>query len=98
MLFQNEHGSSLIPWQHYRLTHMDGYMVTLPSQNRHNLTYDLPSHLDTDATSFNAGMYNVQPRDAVILEAVYDTEPDHFKVGKNSKDIGRTLRFSDNHT
>ena len=94
----NEHGSTLIPWRHYRLTHMDGYMLTLPSHRVHNLTYILPPSLDVDNTQFSAGLYNVPRNESVIIATFYDTAPNHFRVGSNRQDIGRPLTFSDPHT
>ena len=38
----NEFGSSLVPWRHYRLTHLDGYMCTMPSGYEHSLVWTLP--------------------------------------------------------
>jgi plastocyanin len=98
VIVANEHGSTLIPWRHYRLTHMDGYMLTLPSHRIHNLTYILPPSLDVDNTQFSAGLYNVPKNESVIIQTFYDTAPDHFRVGSNRKDIGRPLTFSDPHT
>jgi len=41
----NEFGSSLVPWQHNRLTHRDGYMCTMPSGYEHSLVWTLlPQH------------------------------------------------------
>lgn len=98
MFVSNKHGSTLIPWRHYRLTHMDGYMLTLPSRLVHNLTYNLPLSQDVDNTAFSAGLYNVPSNESVIIATFYDTAPDHFLVGSNRQDIGRKLTFSDPHT
>ena len=38
----NEFGSTLVPWQHYRLTHVDGYMFTMPDNQIFNITWLLP--------------------------------------------------------
>lgn len=38
----NEYGASVIPWRHYRLTHLDGYMFTMPDGYDHRLVWDLP--------------------------------------------------------
>ena len=39
----NEFGMTTVPWQHYRLTHLDGYMMTVPQGYRHNVVWDLPA-------------------------------------------------------
>ena len=38
----NEFGSALVPWRHYRLTHLDGYMFTMPDNQLYNITWLLP--------------------------------------------------------
>ena len=38
----NRYGSSLVPWRHYRLTHLDGYMLTMPDREEHTVDWLLP--------------------------------------------------------
>lgn len=38
----NEFGRSEVPWRHYRLTHLDGYMFTMPDNHNYNITWLLP--------------------------------------------------------
>lgn len=35
----NEFGSTVVPWRHYRLTHRDGYMLTMPQGYAYTLTW-----------------------------------------------------------
>ena len=37
----NEFGLSVVPWQHYQLTHVDGYMVTMPSHYPYKFLWDV---------------------------------------------------------
>ncbi len=39
----NEFGRTVVPWRHYRLTHMDGYMFTMPEGHLHAITWLLPT-------------------------------------------------------
>lgn len=38
----NEFGLTVVPWRHYRLTHLDGYMFTMPQDHIHTITWLLP--------------------------------------------------------
>ena len=98
VLVSNGNASTLVPWRKKRLTHPNGYMVTLPSQRVHNLSYVLPPNLDIDNTAYSAELFDVPVDESVIIQSYYHTVPNHFRVGSNRKDIGRELQFSDNHT
>lgn len=39
VIVDNEYGRALVPWRHYRLTHMDGYMFTMPDSQTYNITW-----------------------------------------------------------
>ena len=52
----NEFGLSVVPWRHYRRTHMDGYMCTLPATYPHTIDWDLPIEHEVDTTFYSAGM------------------------------------------
>ena len=79
----NEFGTSIIPWRHYRLTHTDGYMFTLPSTYDHSLIWMLPIEHNVDTMSYSAGMYSMRPEDYVILSHEFVQYPDHVSVGGN---------------
>jgi len=79
----NEFGSSIVPWRHYRLTHVDGYMFTLPSTYDHTLVWMLPIEHNVDTMSYSAGMYSMRPEDYVILSHEFVQYPDHVSVGGN---------------
>ena len=97
-MVSTENGSSVIPWRHKRLTHGDGYMLTLSSQQVYNVTYDVPPSISVDNTAYEAGLYDVPIGESIIIKTSFDTAPNHFKIGLNRQDIGREVEFSDNHT
>lgn len=87
VLVSNVYGSSMVPWRHYRLTHMDGYMCTLPSTYHHNLTWLLPAAHSVDVTSYSTGMYAIRPEDYVTLSHDFVMLPDHVSVGGDHEPI-----------
>lgn len=86
----NTFGTSIIPWRHYRLTHMDGYMCTLPSTYQHKLTWLLSSSNVVDTTSYFAGLYSIRPEDFVILSHEFVQPPDHVSIAGNHYPIQDT--------
>ena len=53
----NEFGLSVVPWRHYRRTHRNGYMCTLPATYPHTIVWDLPIEHEVDTTYYSAGMF-----------------------------------------
>ena len=97
VLIANRHGSTLIPWRHYRLTHMDGYMTTLVAGYEYNFTWQLPANVAVDVTAFSAGIYNMRVNDTVLLKMNFRTAPDHFRIGSVEIDLGRPPVPTDFH-
>ena len=54
----NEFGHSVVPWRHYRRTHGDGYMCTIPASYPHTMEWNLPIEHEVDITSYSAGKKN----------------------------------------
>lgn len=79
----NQFGSSVVPWRHYRLTHLDGYMFTLPSSYEHTLTWLLSSEHEVDISSYSAGLYGLRPVDYTAVTHNFVMLPDHVNVGGN---------------
>ena len=59
----NEFGSSVVPWRHYRLTHLDGYMFVYPMGYDHSIVWLLSIEHSVDTTSYNAGIYGLRATD-----------------------------------
>ena len=51
----NEFGLSVVPWRHYRLTHLDGYMFVFPSGHQLSIVWRLPVQQEVDTFSYSAG-------------------------------------------
>lgn len=77
----NQFGLSVVPWRHYRLTHMDGYMTTLPSGYNHTIVWRLPAQQRVDTTFYNTGIYGLVPSDRVWIGHQFVMLPDHVEVG-----------------
>ena len=87
----NEFGLSVVPWRHYRLTHVDGYMVTMPSGYPHKLVWDVDHEHRVDVTSYSAGVYAMRERDHVMLTHEFVKTPDHVEIGRVYNTTGRPL-------
>ena len=79
----NEFGGSIVPWRHYRLTHLDGYMFVMPSGYNHTLSWLLPEEHLVDTTFYVAGMYGLGQDDFVRITHEFVMLPDHMNVGGN---------------
>ena len=79
----NKFGSSQVPWRHYRLTHIDGYMFVFPSGYNHSIEWLLPVEHEVDTTHYSAGVYEVRPRDRAWITHSFVNTPDHVEVGGN---------------
>lgn len=87
VIISNEFGNSVIAWRHYRLTHMDGYMATLPAGYEYHLVWDLPIKDEVDVTFYSAGVYNVRMQDYALITHEFVMLPDHVALGDNHKPI-----------
>ena len=79
----NEFGSSRVPWRHYRLTHLDGYMFVFPSGYDHSVVWLLPTEHEVDTTSYSAGVYGVRPDSRGWITHTFVITPNHIEVGGN---------------
>ncbi len=91
----NEFGSSIVPWRHYRLTHMDGYMLTMPSKYTYSLEWLLPSEHLVDVTSYSAGMYSMIPDEYAIVGHDFVQVPDHVNIAGNRDSNEQELDSAD---
>ena len=88
-------GMSVLPWQHYRLTCMEGYMVTVPSGYSHKLVWDVDHEHKVDVTSYSAGVYAMRQQDHVMLTHEFVKAPDHVEIGGVYNTTGRPLLPTD---
>ena len=72
----NEFGLSVVPWRHYRRTHRNGYMCTLPATYPHTIVWDLPIEHEVDTTFYSAGMFR------------WRRNADHTKDSKGDRKTG----------
>ena len=79
----NVFGGSVVPWRHYRLTHLDGYMFTMPSGHEHRIVWLLPDEHRVDTTSYSAGFYGMRESDYVWITHEFVMLPDHLDIGGN---------------
>ena len=91
----NEFGLSVVPWRHYRLTHIDGYMVTMPSGYPHRLVWNVDHEHRVDVTSYSAGVYAMRQQDHVMLTHEFVKAPDHVEIGGVYNTTGRPLLPTD---
>lgn len=91
----NEFGSSIVPWRHYRLTHMDGYMFTMPSQYTYLITWQLPNNHLIDVMSYSAGLYSLRPSDYVVVGHDFVQSPDHVNIGGNREPEEDMVQYTD---
>lgn len=81
MNITNEFGFSIVPWRHYRLTHVDGYMFVFPAGYQNSIVWRLPPDDMVDTTSYNAGVYGVRPQDWALITHEFVKRPNHVEVG-----------------
>eukprot|EP00735_Rhodelphis_limneticus_P009645 TRINITY_DN2840_c1_g2::TRINITY_DN2840_c1_g2_i1::g.6132::m.6132 TRINITY_DN2840_c1_g2::TRINITY_DN2840_c1_g2_i1::g.6132 ORF type:complete len:2077 (-),score=567.85,sp/Q86WI1/PKHL1_HUMAN/31.35/0.0,sp/Q86WI1/PKHL1_HUMAN/29.80/3e-30,G8/PF10162.4/8.7e-26,Beta_helix/PF13229.1/3.9,Beta_helix/PF13229.1/2.6,Beta_helix/PF13229.1/0.35,DUF1049/PF06305.6/0.19 TRINITY_DN2840_c1_g2_i1:1087-7215(-) len=76
----NVHGTTLIPWRHYRLTHMDGYMTTLPTLHEYEWHFVTEDYNRLDPISWSGVLYQMLPDDWLVTHMEFLQRADHFHI------------------
>ncbi|CAH1775752.1 unnamed protein product [Owenia fusiformis] len=95
VIFTNKYGSSVVPYRKKRLTHMEGWMVTVMDSDRYLMTYrDRPQLTNI---TYSATYYDFAPNEYVIISHNFTQRPDVFSTqGKVKPSRNSMVTFTDN--
>jgi hypothetical protein len=96
-LFTNAHGTSRINYHKKRITHPEGWMITLIDGDNYNMIFEDVDHVTN--ISYTATFYNFDDGDYVLINHNFTQRPDKFAtigVIKNSTESVPTYAADEN--
>ncbi|XP_019729703.1 PKHD1 like 1, tandem duplicate 1 [Hippocampus comes] len=95
LIFNNLHGSSVIPYLEKRLTHKFGWMGILPSGLTYNMYFDKADQL-TNIT-YSATFYGFESDQFVIIHHNFSQNPNKVRILDERNASSSPLSFDTNH-
>ncbi|XP_033099078.1 fibrocystin-L-like, partial [Anneissia japonica] len=94
-LFTNEHGTSRIPYHLKRITHPEGWMITLIDGDTYNFFFEHADHV-TNIT-YNSRFDGFSDGDFVIINHNLTQRPDHFETTDVSRNNSMNMLTYENN-
>ncbi|XP_077992871.1 fibrocystin-L-like [Glandiceps talaboti] len=95
VLFTNEYGTTSVIYKKKRLTHMEGWMVTLLDGSNHNMIFEDVDHVTN--ISYTGTFYNFEDGDYVTMYHNLTQSPDVFSIiGQVENSTEEMVTYDDN--
>uniref|UniRef100_A0ABM0MU86 Fibrocystin-L-like n=1 Tax=Saccoglossus kowalevskii TaxID=10224 RepID=A0ABM0MU86_SACKO len=93
--FINDYGSSIVPYKKARLTHLNGWMITLVDGENYNMVWEDVEHITN--ISYVGTLYNMEPTDYVTISHSVAQTPDRFSIlGHMADTTEEMVTYDDN--
>ncbi|XP_077870118.1 fibrocystin-L-like [Saccoglossus kowalevskii] len=93
--FINDYGSSIVPYEKVRLTHLNGWMITLVDGKNYNMVWEDAEQLTN--ISYVGTLYNMEPTDYVTISHSVAQTPDRFSIlGHMADTTEKMVTYDDN--
>ncbi|XP_006825958.1 fibrocystin-L-like [Saccoglossus kowalevskii] len=91
----NSLGSSIVPYEQMRLTHSEGWMITLVDGKNYNMVWEDAEQLTN--ISYVGTLYNMEPTDYVTISHSVAQTPDRFSIlGHMADTTEEMVTYDDN--
>ncbi|XP_071488092.1 fibrocystin-L-like [Diadema antillarum] len=93
-LLTNSYGTTVVPWRQKRLTHPEGWMLTLVEDETYNFYFENVDHVTN--ISYVARFDEFDDGDYVIMNHNFTQSPDAFALtGQVTENVGRMVTYDD---
>ena len=95
-ILTNTHGTTVVPYHKKRLTHPEGWMLTLVEEETYNFYFENVDHVTN--ISYIARFDEFSDGEYVIMNHNFTQNPDAFALtGQVTENVGHPLTYDDDH-